>query len=63
MTTNIAIATPSSPSTYTVTYVGRQDMDCDVPYGYLKDLSRNGYEVRVGGVAFTPPHVLTRRIK
>lgn len=53
-----AIASPTSPTTYTVTYPGRRDSDSDVGYGYLKRLAANGYEVQVGGVAFTPSHTI-----
>lgn len=54
----IAHANPTSPTTYTVTYDGRRDMDAEASYGYLKQLAKNGYEVHVGGVAYTPPHII-----
>ena len=42
-----AKATRTGGDTYTVTYVGANDMDSDVPYAYLQRLARDGYTVTV----------------
>lgn len=60
-TKKIAYAAPSSPTVYTVTYEGSRDMDTDVGYSYLRQLAKKGYEVHVGGVAYTPAHVIAAK--
>jgi hypothetical protein len=57
-TKKIAHATPTSPTSYTVTYEGSRDMDREVSYPYLRSLAAKGWEVHVGGVAYTPAHVI-----
>ena len=58
MNKKIAVARLITTNVYDVTYPGHRHGDSNVTYDYLKVLQSQGYEVRVGGFAYTAPHTL-----